>query len=51
MDKKFEVKNATLSLLVGTHEYYFMKRTFVYIRQTREIIGVGNNVKSENAQC
>ena len=25
MDKKLGVKNATLSLLVGTHEYYFLK--------------------------
>lgn len=51
MDKKFGMKNAILFLLAVTHEYYFLKQTFVHIRQTRKIIGVGNSTKSENAQC
>ena len=51
MDKKIGVKNAILFLLTITHEYYFLKKTFVHTRQTRKIIGVGNSTKSENAQC
>lgn len=51
MDKKFGVKNAILFLLAVTHEYYFLKQTFVHTRQTRKIIGVGTapKVKMHNA--
>ena len=52
MDKKFELKNATSFLCwLSCMNITFCNQTFVYTCQTREIIEVGNNTKSENAQC